>query len=222
MKHVEDFGRMYYAKAVQVTEGTGLFPDTLIAQGGLESDWGRSRHAQPDVNNLFGIKADTSWKGKVISSTTTEYVKGKKIKVVGTGKFYKNRQEAINAGANVASLFRVYSDSAEGMRDWVNFLKENPRYTTAGVFMAKNTKEQFEALKRGGYATAPNYANELSDVLATFKRYTANILDEISTKATEAKDIAKRNKKQIGIGVAIISLSLITGLLLFKNKIVKQ
>jgi flagellum-specific peptidoglycan hydrolase FlgJ len=222
MKHVEDFGNNYYAKAVQVTKGTGLFPDTLIAQGGLESNWGRSRHAQPDINNLFGIKADSSWNGRVISSTTKEFENGKWVTVIGTEKIYKNRQEAINKGAKSSSLFRVYKDSAEGMKDWVNFLKENERYTKAGVFMAKNPKEQFEALKRGGYATAPNYAQKLSDVLVTFKRYAGNIVKDISGTVSEIEQVAKKNKKTIGIGISILTLSMVAGLFLFKYKLIKN
>ena len=39
----------------------GILPSLTIAQAILESDWG-NKHIE---NNIFGIKAGSSWKGKV-------------------------------------------------------------------------------------------------------------------------------------------------------------
>jgi flagellum-specific peptidoglycan hydrolase FlgJ len=55
------------------------------------------------------------------------------------------------------------------------FLQENPRYKNAGVFEAKTVKEQAQALKRAGYATAPGYADLVFDV---YKPYAQLIEDQ--------------------------------------------
>lgn len=52
--------------------------------------------------------------------------------------------------------------------DHGKFLKENIRYEQAGVFNAKNYKEQAEALLRAGYATDPNYSNKLCSMIESY------------------------------------------------------
>ena len=41
----------------------GILPSVTAAQAILESDWGRSQLAR-ECCNLFGIKADSGWKGE--------------------------------------------------------------------------------------------------------------------------------------------------------------
>ncbi|WP_349399629.1 glycoside hydrolase family 73 protein, partial [Clostridium perfringens] len=55
--------------AKQSYEETGIFPSITLAQAILESGWGRSGLAIK-ANNLFGIKADSGWKGKVLEMPT--------------------------------------------------------------------------------------------------------------------------------------------------------
>lgn len=225
MNHVKDFGKKYFARAVEATRNTGLFPETLIAQAALESGWGRSRHAKDDVNNLFGIKADSSWKGRVISSSTKEFEKGSYSGKTGTNKFYKNRTEAINDGANPSSLFRVYDDDTTAIKDWVSFLKQNTRYTNAGVFEAKTPEEQFAALKKGGYATSPTYVEKLTNVLNLFKKNNAELIKSVKEKISDVYEegeekFGSRNIK-IGIGIIIVTISVGLGLFIF-TKIKKQ
>ncbi len=47
----------------------GIWPSLTIAQAILESDWG-NKHIE---NNIFGIKAGSSWKGKVAIRKTKEW-----------------------------------------------------------------------------------------------------------------------------------------------------
>lgn len=189
MKKIIDFGLRFWQPAVNVTAGTGLFPETLISQAALESSWGEDRHGQNDVNNFFGIKANKGWTGKVISSTTSEYIDGKKTIFRGTGEIYPDRETAIKDGANNVTLFRVYPDTAEGLRGWVSFLQSNKRYERAGVFTAESPEKQFEALKRAGYATSPSYVATLIKVLNTFKKYNSELMKKI--KAAVSSDTGK-------------------------------
>lgn len=110
----------------------GVLPSITLAQGIIESAWGKSG-LTVQGNNLFGIKADISWTGPVIEMNTQEFVNGQYITVV--------------------ARWRVYDRWENSILDHGKFLKENIRYEQAGVFNAKNYKEQAEALLRAGYAT---------------------------------------------------------------------
>ena len=125
----------------------GVLPSITLAQGIIESAWGKSG-LTVQGNNLFGIKADISWTGPVIEMNTQEFVNGQYITVV--------------------ARWRVYDRWEDSILDHGKFLKENIRYEQAGVFSVKNYKEQAEALLRAGYATDPNYSNKLCSMIESY------------------------------------------------------
>jgi flagellum-specific peptidoglycan hydrolase FlgJ len=131
----------------KVTKGTGILPGTLIAQAFLESSSrgivGGSTLSR-EANNFFGIKCGSAWKGGKYNINTREVINGKDI--------------IINA------CFRKYPSVKDSINDYINFLQVNKRYENAGVFKANTVKEQAEALKAAGYATAPGYAQLVYDV----------------------------------------------------------
>lgn len=149
----------------------GLFPSVLIAQCALESGWGKSTLAR-DYNNFFGIKADSSWKGRKVSMSTKE---------VSAGETYTTQ-----------SYFRIYDSLGESIKDRNKFLKENQRYTKAGVFEAETPRQQVEALKNAGYATATKYVDTIMNIIDT------NNLTEFDEKKKS------RFINFIGIGVFIV------------------
>ncbi|WP_284502198.1 glycoside hydrolase family 73 protein, partial [Clostridium tertium] len=53
----------------------GVLPSITLAQAVLESAWGQSG-LTIQANNLFGIKADPSWTGRVLEMETQEHVDG--------------------------------------------------------------------------------------------------------------------------------------------------
>lgn len=126
----------------------GVFPSITLAQAILESGWGQSGLAT-EGNNLFGIKADESWTGPVIEMVTQEFVNGEYITIV--------------------ARWRVYNKWEQSVLDHGKFLKENSRYEQAGVFKAKDYREQAEAILRAGYATDPNYANKLCSKIESYE-----------------------------------------------------
>lgn len=158
-----EFILKYYGDALKATILSGLFPETLITQAILESlkPSGLSNLARL-YKNYFGIKADTGWTGKVVSLTTAEFLKGKRVVFTGTNKVYANRQQAIRQGANFQTLFRVYDSTVAGFRGWVDFLKRNRRYSN--VFKQSNPVLQFAELQKAGYATDPSYSNLLTSI----------------------------------------------------------
>jgi len=140
----EEYIKRFYPEVVRATMGSGIFPQVAIMQSALESGNGNSTLAKK-YNNHFGIKADASWKGKSVNLNTREVYSGQSVYEKANFRFYDS-----------------YEDSA---RDYVKFLKTHSRYTNAGVFKAKTPQEQIDAIKRAGYATDPNYASILKNMI---------------------------------------------------------
>lgn len=153
----------YYPTVEAITRGTGIFPEIALSQAILESSakyndgfyYPAASRLALDGNNLYGIKATKSWKGDTITLPTTEVVNGKKVTVTAT--------------------FRKYATIEDSFRDYVKFLKENPRYKKAGVFTATTWQQQAAALQRAGYATDPNYSSLLIKVVNSFKKFIPKI-----------------------------------------------
>ena len=122
-------------------------PLAIVAQAVLETGWGRHSMTKGDGNqsfNLFGIKADASWKGEVVRKKTLEYRNG--------------------IAASESAAFRSYSSLQDAFNDYVKFLKENSNYQ--GVFMPGQAASNWGfALQDAGYATDPNYGNKIANIL---------------------------------------------------------
>lgn len=115
--------------SIQNYKQNKIFPSITIAQAILESEWGKSDLASK-YNNYFGIKADKSWKGQVVSFSTKE-----------------NYNDVIKAN------FRAYTNIYDSIFDHGKFFSENDRYTKNGVFDANNYIEQARAIENAGYST---------------------------------------------------------------------
>jgi len=118
-----------------------------VAQAALETGWGRhmirGEQGEPSFN-LFGIKADSRWKGDAVSLTTTEYREGLPMKEQAS--------------------FRAYQDYESSFRDYAAFLESNPRYRD--VLSAADKPEVFaEKLQEAGYATDPNYGSKIRQIM---------------------------------------------------------
>jgi flagellar protein FlgJ len=145
--HVRAFQDRLGQHAEQASRETGIPAKFMLGQAALESGWGRkeivSADGQPS-HNLFGIKATSGWKGKVVEATTTEYTNGVP---------HSKREK-----------FRAYDSYAEGFRDYAKMLSKNPRY--GGVIANSQDATSFaHGLQRAGYATDPNYANKLANII---------------------------------------------------------
>jgi flagellar rod assembly protein/muramidase FlgJ len=118
---------------------TGTPASLTLAQAALESGWG----SRAPGNNLFGIKADRAWKGKTVAVPTHEVVNGKTIAIT--------------------DKFRAYDSWLDSMVDHADFFRKNPRY--ADCFKEKTGEGWARAVAKAGYATDPNYAKLLIDVM---------------------------------------------------------
>ena len=132
----QQFIQEIYPQAIEIYDKYGLLPSVTISQAILESGWGKS-DLSTKANNLFGIKADTSWKGKKIKMNTSEYYNKK-----------------------IVDDFRVYNSNGESIKDYAEFLKNNKRYKQNGVFQAMQYLEQTKAIEKAGYSTVENDKGE--------------------------------------------------------------
>lgn len=145
-----------------LSEARGVPAAVVIAQGIIESGWGRSQ-LTIQGNAAFGIKAGTSWPGAVYSGTTYESEGGRSVKYHGTNRVYASRAEAIAAGAHPATIFRAYRSLAESLLDHAEFFHENRRYAGCLAAYARDRDPRAFAacIHRAGYATSPTYTQTL-------------------------------------------------------------
>lgn len=146
IQSADEFVRRLHPLAVQAARELGVEPKVILAQAALESGWGRSVIKNSDGSNsfnLFNIKADKAWQGKQARVSTLEFDQGIAKKV--------------NAG------FRSYDSFEESFKDYVDFIKDNPRYGDA-LKKVGNAEQYMHELQRAGYATDPRYADKVMSI----------------------------------------------------------
>lgn len=121
---------------------SGVLASLTIAQAILESGWGKSG-LTVKANALFGIKAGTSWKGRVYSTKTQECYDGVNF-------------------TTVTALFRAYDSWEESVEDHSALLTGAARYKA--VVGERDYKTACRAIKAAGYATDPNYPDKLIQI----------------------------------------------------------
>ncbi len=146
---IEEIGPL--AKEVEATHG--VRPSVLIAQAALESDWGQST-LSTEANNYFGIKG---------ANTKEQYV---------TKEFDSNEWTEIQAS------FKQYDSMGESVRDYADLMLYGTSWDAnyyASVLAASNYQEAAYALQEAGYATDPDYAHKIIQIIEQHQLYT---LDE--------------------------------------------
>lgn len=145
----EEFVRDVWDHAVSAAQELGLDPAVLVAQSALETGWGKRVIEALDGSssfNLFGIKASPAWSGKSANVDTLEYRDG-----------VAEREHA---------SFRVYDSIASSFSDYVDFLKNNSRYQDA-LGKVDDAQQFLQGLQDAGYATDPNYADKIMNIMNT-------------------------------------------------------
>lgn len=117
----------------------------VIAEGALESAWGESGLYMQALN-MFGVKADPSWKGAVYSLNTREYINGCWCMKKATWRKYPTLLDCVN--------------------DHAQFFLTNKRYK--GCFAAKNSEEFAMAVAKAGYATDPQYPQKIISIIRRY------------------------------------------------------
>ena len=123
--------------------GKPLYPSVVIAQAICESGWGQSK-IMMKANAIFGIKATSSWKGKVYNANTQECYDGVSY-------------------TNITACFRAYDNLQESISDYFDLITKSERYRKACV--SNSPLECITAIKNGGYATSPTYINTIMSII---------------------------------------------------------
>jgi flagellar protein FlgJ len=143
----EEFINKMWPQAQQAAQELGVDAKVLLAQSALETGWGKhvmQNKAGQSSHNLFGIKASHGWEGKTVSVQTVEYENG----------IAEKRQ----------ATFRAYDSYQDSFNDYVQFLKENPRYQQA-LELVDSNEGFIQGLQKAGYATDPAYAKKIISIL---------------------------------------------------------
>lgn len=142
------FVSVLWDQADKVAREKNLNTNGIIAQAALETGWGKHIIRHPDgtsSNNLFGIKADKRWAGDKVTTQTLEFENG-----VMTQK---------------TATFRSYQSLEESVEDFVAFLESNPRYRDV-LQHGKDAQKYVNLLQQAGYATDPDYATKIENIMA--------------------------------------------------------
>ena len=132
--------------AVEHMEVYGIPASITMGQAILESGYGNGYLARV-ANNHFCIKCKGSWTGATIT----------------------------HADDNPNDCFRVYDSAEESFRDHADFLNNGSRYDFLFSYDADDYKNWAKGLKKAGYATAPDYAERLINII---ERYNLHLLDK--------------------------------------------
>jgi len=137
-----EYIQRYKDLAIQEMKRTGIPASITLAQGMLESDYGRSTLATK-ARNHFGIKCHSSWRGK---------------------KVYHDDDRR-------NECFRKYNNVYESYRDHSEFLTGSRRYEFLFDYKPTQYKAWARGLKKAGYATSPTYARKLIELIERYDLY---------------------------------------------------
>lgn len=143
--------RQYEDIAVSEMQRSGIPASIKLAQAILESNCGRSELACK-ANNHFGIKCGGDWDGRTYHREDDDYRNGKLIK----------------------SCFREFDSVLDSYQAHSDFLTDPAKATRYGsLFKLDITdyKGWANGLSKAGYATDPQYAKRLIDIIEKYELY---------------------------------------------------
>jgi len=131
--------------AISEMQRTGIPASIKLAQGLLESDWGRSDLAMK-ANNHFGIKCASDWNGQT---------------------YYKHDDDRNAEGDLIKSCFRAYDDPYQSYIAHSEFLKRN-RYASLFQLDPTDYHNWAHGLREKGYATDKKYPTKLIMIIEKY------------------------------------------------------
>lgn len=170
-----EYLKKYSPIAVAEMKRTGIPASIKMAQGMLESDFGRSELARK-ANNHFGIKCHKDWTGPT---------------------FYKMDDEESE------SCFRSYSSPELSYKAHSDFLTDPKKVNRYGfLFNLKKTdyKGWANGLQKAGYATSQTYASKLIGLIERLKLYE---LDQKGSAPTPTPAQDHNTLKNLGVNYVI-------------------
>lgn len=134
--------------SIEEMNKTGIPASITLAQGMLESNWGRSE-LSTKANNHFGIKCGNNWTGNTMYWNDDEYKDGELVE----------------------SCFRSYTFVEESFYDHSYFITSKSRYQTLFSYDITDYRSWSKGLQEAGYATDPNYADKLVKIIEKYGLY---------------------------------------------------
>ncbi len=175
-----EYVEKYKDDAVKEMLLNGVPASITLAQGMLESDNGNSGLAVY-ANNHFGVKCHADWTGPTF----------------------------IQDDDTKDECFRKYASVLDSYTDHSLFLKTRSRYSFLFTMRSDNYKEWARGLKSAGYATDPNYAEKLIQIIEQNGLSKYDVVGELpniealntkgknaSVKPTHTYEILKKNKRK--------------------------
>ncbi len=148
---------------------TGVPASIKLAQGMLESDWGRSDLAT-EANNHFGIKCGSNWNGN---------------------SFFKSDDDRDSQGNLIESCFRSFDNAYDSFVAHSDFLSDpKKKYRYGFLFKLETTdyKKWANGLKEAGYATDPNYPKKLIQIIEKYELHQYDIpKGQLASQSNEPK-----------------------------------
>jgi len=134
---------------------TDILASVTLAQAIYEGGWG-SYSLPIGGNNLFGIKAYSSWNGKVYNQNTSLLYNSYGDFLVSLGQIKSNE----------TSAWRAHDSWAESVAVHSNLFLESSRYTA--VVGEKDYAVAMQAIVDGGYCNDNGYVQQAIKVLETY------------------------------------------------------
>ncbi|MDF2629532.1 MAG: hypothetical protein K0R39_3363 [Symbiobacteriaceae bacterium] len=140
------FVELFTPYAKKIAEKTGVAWELVVAQAGLETQYGLYITRDADTGqsslNLYNIKgagpAGTAW-----------------------AETWEHREDN-----RLVDGFRAYFSFEQSVDDWINLLSTDDRY--AKVWASRGDPKAAEALGRSPYATDPDHGDKLKWIMKTF------------------------------------------------------
>lgn len=137
-KQIKTYPNTWDGVLAAAKDAGAKFPEVVAAQWALESSWGKQTSGK---NNYFGLKSSNKT-GTLVR--TSEFYDGKEVKIDAWFKDFADLRECVND--LVSKWYKDYKDMK-------------------GVNRASDPIECARLLVVEGYATDPNYASKLIDII---------------------------------------------------------
>ena len=200
----QQFVQTYYPYAKEAEQRTGIPALFGLAQCALETGWGKTIKG----NMLFGIKVGSGrnyggWQGDKQLIKTTEYsrISTKWFPVILSG--FPVQLASGKWKYRVLDNFRAYVSPLHSFIDWAGLLKSNARYRSAFQHTA-NPHQFANEIANAGYATDPNYAYKISQLI-----FEIEALVPVSSKKRSFKNTKKPLIAFVTIGATLITLAIL-------------
>lgn len=163
----EEYIAMYKDVAIAQMSSHGIPASITLAQGCLESGDGNS-YLATEANNHFGIKCHTDWKGPSVYRMDDHDYK---------------------------DCFRKYKKVQDSYDDHARFLRGRDRYAFLFDLKITDYKGWAYGLKKAGYATNPQYAQQLIKIIEDYKLFQYDT--QLASRAVKEKNLLPPSPSQL-------------------------